>query len=546
MMRAQAPLASLLLPALAMAAVGLSGCHAIFGIHEVEEDPAAGEGGAGGRGGQGVQGDFAFAIRPPLVRVPYDGIALVDVEITPLAGFAAPVTVSVLGAPDGMVTEPLTIAAGEVQGQIQIGATGPLVIGTEFELRLIAVSGDLAREDSVPAVVADRPGTLDAGFGAGGITEWDLGQVGGALLDVREVPGGDILVTGNSVDGSGRMRFEVARLLASGDLDPSFNGSGLSDAKFCDCDQLQESRSVARLSDGRVIAVGQANGGSDQDIGVLRLRSDGTKENVDGDDGQVRVDLSNDSDEWAYDAVFDAGERLVVTGQHAGAALVARLAPPRYDALDTSFATTGYVTLPLTGGQALALDGMGRVVVAGWTGDAGAADIAVARLLASGALDATFGADGIATLSRSGGQRPVGLVLQPDGRILVAASTDEPGAGGFLALRLDQAGAPDPSFGTAGVAAPTLATGAGAAVGLALLLDGRVVLGGNAAGAPLLLRLTEGGAPDPTFGVGGEQPINLGPGAAMTALGLTAGGKLLLAGVRGQEPVRGLVARAFN
>lgn len=95
-------------------------------------------------------------------------------------------------------------------------------------------------------------------------------------------------------------------------------------------------------------------------------------------------------------------------------------------------------------------------------------------------LDSTFGTGGKVT---AGGQSPRALVLQSDGRIVLAGA--ESGAGtsrGFLLARFDAAGAPDPSFGTAGVVTTRAFGGASeddVARALVVEPDGRLVAAGT-------------------------------------------------------------------
>ena len=61
----------------------------------------------------------------------------------------------------------------------------------------------------------------------------------------------------------------------------------------------------------------------------------------------------------------------------------------------------------------------GRILVAGWSNS----DIVIARFLADGQIDASFGTDGTLTLDFFGGiDSPSEILVQPDGRILVAGS----------------------------------------------------------------------------------------------------------------------------
>jgi uncharacterized delta-60 repeat protein len=67
--------------------------------------------------------------------------------------------------------------------------------------------------------------------------------------------------------------------------------------------------------------------------------------------------------------------------------------------LDTSFGSGGKVTTAIGAGgygQDVAIDGSGRIVVAGYSSNGTDDDFAVVRYTASGALDTTFGSGGMA------------------------------------------------------------------------------------------------------------------------------------------------------
>src|SRR5579862_6280501 len=123
-------------------------------------------------------------------------------------------------------------------------------------------------------------------------------------------------------------------------------------------------------------------------------------------------------------------------------------------ALDPSFGQGGSVigTFPPNGwisDAARAPDG--SIVVAGGSGDVSA--LALSRFSADGALDTSFGSGGVALLG--GGFQDWGLTIavQPDGRIVVAGYRQETIAGlseGLVARFLAN-GQLDPSFGSGGV-----------------------------------------------------------------------------------------------
>ena len=116
-----------------------------------------------------------------------------------------------------------------------------------------------------------------------------------------------------------------------------------------------------------------------------------------------------------------------------------------------------------------------RIVVAG--NASGSAMMTVTRLSPNGSLDTMFDGDGVATIDfGSLDDRANGAVLQPDGKIIVAGSTqaDEDVAVG----RLNANGSPDTTFGAAGKATVDFGS---ATFGFAVALqpNGRIVVAGQ-------------------------------------------------------------------
>lgn len=96
--------------------------------------------------------------------------------------------------------------------------------------------------------------------------------------------------------------------------------------------------------------------------------------------------------------------------------------------LDTSFGIGGVMMTDFFGGadsaRSVALDAQGRMVVAGWALLDGHADFAVARYLANGTLDVSFSGDGRATVDFSGfDDRASSVAVATDGRIVLGGWT---------------------------------------------------------------------------------------------------------------------------
>jgi uncharacterized delta-60 repeat protein len=154
---------------------------------------------------------------------------------------------------------------------------------------------------------------------------------------------------------------------------------------------------------------------------------------------------------------------------------------------------------------AVALQGT-SIIVAGQTVVNGQAAIAVARYSSLGVLDTTFGTLGIVrTVVGSGTAGASSVVVQPDGKILVAATTfnGSTSTTGFVLVRYNSTdGSLDTNFNGNGVViGPTIGLGSAQdAVSLALQGTKIIVAGADSSGSFVLARFTTTGALDLTFG----------------------------------------------
>ena len=87
------------------------------------------------------------------------------------------------------------------------------------------------------------------------------------------------------------------------------------------------------------------------------------------------------------------------------------------------------------------------VVVIGASSNGEHFNILVLRTHPDGALDSTFGAQGVAIYDRGGYDYAWGGAVQADGRILVAGASFGEGSENGLVLRLNLDGSPDTGFG---------------------------------------------------------------------------------------------------
>ncbi|MEO8673000.1 MAG: hypothetical protein ABI411_16910 [Tahibacter sp.] len=205
-----------------------------------------------------------------------------------------------------------------------------------------------------------------------------------------------------------RICVGVLRLNADGSTDPSFAaGAGrVCEAPVYDVLTAAVGFDIVRLADGRLLVAAAAlhSGGSSFDMAVLRLSADGIRDASFGIDG------------WAF-VPFDQGGNLIDVG------------------------------------SALAIDNLGRIVVAGRANLPSSTVAAVARLTANGQIDTTFGQQGRVLIHRS--SLPLDTYLDaysvailPDQRIIVGGVSN---AGTGFTAELTGNGAQDPTFGSEGV-----------------------------------------------------------------------------------------------
>jgi uncharacterized delta-60 repeat protein len=253
-------------------------------------------------------------------------------------------------------------------------------------------------------------GTLDPTFGSGGKRTIDFGGDDEGDYGAALQPNGKIVLAGFSGPEGGNV--QLARLNANGKLDTTFGTGGIAGVDFGG-DDFGEA--VARQADGRILVAGRSTAAG---AVVARLRATGVLDPAFGGDGRVTLPGGGS----ASAVLVQPDRKIVVAGNASGsqAMTVTRLKPDGTP--DATFGTAGTATIDfgsladLAAGAALQADG--RIVVAGYTQSA--EDVAVARLNANGSPDPTFGAAGKATVDFGAATFGNAVALAPRKRILVA------------------------------------------------------------------------------------------------------------------------------
>jgi uncharacterized delta-60 repeat protein len=330
-----------------------------------------------------------------------------------------------------------------------------------------------------------------------------------------------------------------------GDLDPSFGSGGIVISSFGG--QNMFGPAVLVQSDRKIVVVGKTFNGHDDDILVQRFNSDGSPDAAFGTAGATIVKLSTNDDN-AKALAFQSDGKIIVAGgagQPGSYETSALLRVTADGVLDTSFGTGGKALIDFglpSHSHSVVVQSDGKIVVTGETytsADGGL--FATARVLASGALDTTFGTGGKMTHALGTGANAHSMALQPDGKLLIGgyATSADTGRPGFVVARFLSNGTLDTSFGTNGFSTASVGTGNNYCHGLMLQLDGKIVLTGSAVTATnydfSLVRFNSDGLLDTTFGNSGIVTTNfaLSPRASVdeTAAGvIQADGKIIVGG----------------
>jgi uncharacterized delta-60 repeat protein len=284
---------------------------------------------------------------------------------------------------------------------------------------------------AVPHAAGD--GMLDPSFGNGGLVSTDFpyppfppGFSADGATAVIVLPDGRAVAAGAVGDLDGR-GMGAARYVTSGALDTSFGGDGLVIVGGCPTFGAGGGASAALLQpDGRLVLVGECPGGFS--LNVARLNVNGSLDSSFGTGGQVMTQFPPDG-VFAAGGLLQPDGRIVAVG--IGAEIVA-LKAARYNpdgSLDPSFGTGGTLTLPLAQDFFVAdvvLQADGKLVIAGSFFAGGSFDFGLVRLLPNGALDPSFDGDGVVTSDFGGDEQGSSVVVLGDGRIVLGGRRAPP------------------------------------------------------------------------------------------------------------------------
>jgi uncharacterized delta-60 repeat protein len=383
--------------------------------------------------------------------------------------------------------------------------------------------------------VFSAPGDLDTSFNGSGLKLFLVGDGGDVAYSSALQSDGKIVVVGKS-----ERDFLVARYNSDGGLDVSFNGTGkvTTAVGFISSGNVDDqARDVAIQSDGKIVVVGGADSGdsdfSFDDYAIVRYNVDGSLDPTFGNNGVLIIQSLGGHSAEGVVIQFDG--KIVV----AGSSGIIRLNVD--GSIDRGFAPITTCDYSLF--NAVAIQSDDKIVASGRCGLGSVVRLLTARFNVDGSLDTTFGTGGVSRVQIGNSAAASDVRIQTDGKIVVGGSVPQ----GLAIIRLRSDGLLDTSFDTDGGVIVPAGTAGLIARSLVIQNDAKILVacspnnGGAVSGDFTMIRLNENGSFDNTFGFNGKVVTAFNPGASSSfSAAIRDNGRIIAVG--GFSSVNGDVA----
>jgi uncharacterized delta-60 repeat protein len=295
-------------------------------------------------------------------------------------------------------------------------------------------------------------------------------------------------------------------------------------------------------STGKILTAGFATNAvtntSNTDFAIIGHNANGSYDLSFGLSSFVKTDITASSfDHINAIAIQTFGKIIAVGKEDQSMALVRYNAN---GTLDNTFGTLGiskFIVDQLEPeATSIAIQTDGKIVVSAFNYEPFYGDYfaILVRFNANGTIDNTFGTSGVVDLPNGSGFIGKSLALQTDGKIVVACES-KIGTGNFVVIRTNSNGSIDNTFGTGGTVTTTVGTGHSFAKSLVLQTDGKILVAGsakdNALDAIGMVRYNSNGSLDNTFDTDGKVLTNFGPtNVAVTSAAIQPDGRIYVTG----------------
>ena len=372
-------------------------------------------------------------------------------------------------SPSNTVTTPITRTApgsimiqlsgiGEPNDSLIIQADGKVLVGGYshyIDDGYVGGPGEYpysgAVEHSVMRLNAD--GTLDTGFGTGGVDIFDPANGDKVPYDSDEgveatmavQADGKVLAAHSGLDG-----LTVQRYNGDGSLDNSFGQGG---ALTLDVPHVYDGYGLTVNADGTFYVTTR----SETQVTVTKVNASGNLVDGFGNHGELSISSPEKyyNDEVTSHVLADGGILLGSTlyvGGNPGQPVYSLERFKADGSVDTRFGDNGVLhfdkALVQPYSAAVTVQADGKFLVVGDSADFRVSNII--RLNADGSFDDSFGSHGIAGFSvlPNGSNRASAVTVQADGKILVAGQSSDKDISGTSLTRLNADGSVDTTFGS--------------------------------------------------------------------------------------------------
>jgi uncharacterized delta-60 repeat protein len=407
--------------------------------------------------------------------------------VTCLTGFnyaQVPGTIDTSFATNGiLILQPNTIGTDVANGMEVLPNDNVLLAGS-------TETGFLLSDAAVYRILPN--GEVDPTFGVNGVSIFDCGGTQDYVQTMKVLPNGKMIIAGGVYDGGADVNFFAARLTENGSLDATFGTNGIAIIPNPAGVGEDVANAIAIQPDGKIILAGEwkVPGFTDGHTALVRLNENGSIDNSFGTNGIVNVTNSGFANDLANDVLLLSDGSIITTGY--ADVLDQRVIIEKFNnsgALDPTFGNNGIAIYNLTTGYdvgwAIKQHPDGKILIAGKIGNGGPAfsDFLLMAITSNGALDPNFGIGGVASKNIKVSEAALDLLVEPSGKIVLAGASGVGGLGGddYAVCRFTENGTVDSSFGTNGATISVIASFFSEAAVIGMQSNGKLVVGGRGA-----------------------------------------------------------------
>ncbi len=325
-------------------------------------------------------------------------------------------------------------------------------------------------------------GVLDTAFSDNGQLITSFGGTSDASMAIAVQEDGKIVAVGSTNSGA-NYDVAVARYLEDGTIDSTFDADGKAITDISSGFDIVYD--VLIQPDGKIVVCSYTVAGPSNGFGFVRYNANGTLDNSFSGDGKLIVPVGQDGTAAPLEMAIQEDNKIIATGYAMMGSnldvIVIRL--DTNGVLDNTFDGDGIVNIDFLdstdAASSVAVQPDGKIVVAGQAFNVSNDDVAIARLNTDGSLDNTFDSDG--KLTKGFGvfsDHAKQVLVQPDDKIVIAGGSGISTDPDFLVMRYNTDGTPDNTFDADGYNKTAIGFDSDWANAAAFQHDGKILLAG--------------------------------------------------------------------